>query len=153
MIVGLENTLCITRSVVSTPVSLDVRSRISHGLSKEGWSITKNFLTEWSIITFGFFTFVPEIQEFCTFTCIGLVTDFYMQLFFYSPILTFDLLRIDSQYKEELSVLQANRNNSTAAVSNYPSVICPFTKVMPIWFDKPRTLPVEKEAQHQNSTR
>lgn len=41
MVLSLENILCITRSVVYTPPSLDVASRLSHGLSLEGYSITK----------------------------------------------------------------------------------------------------------------
>lgn len=32
------------------------------GLSKEGWSITKNLVAELLIILVGFFTFVPAIQ-------------------------------------------------------------------------------------------
>ena len=32
------------------------------GLSKEGWFITKNLVTELAILLVGFFTFVPAIQ-------------------------------------------------------------------------------------------
>lgn len=35
---------------------------ITSGLSKEGWSITKNLLTELLLLTFAFLTFVPAIQ-------------------------------------------------------------------------------------------
>lgn len=46
ILVGLENVLVLTKSVVSTPQHLDVKIRVAQGLSKEGWSITKNILVE-----------------------------------------------------------------------------------------------------------
>nr|KAG5700923.1 hypothetical protein BaRGS_034208 [Batillaria attramentaria] len=85
MIIGLENVLVITKSVVSTPVHLDVKIRVAQGLSKEGWYITKNLCTELFIIFIGFFTFVPAIQEFCLFALVGLWTDFFLQMFFLPP--------------------------------------------------------------------
>lgn len=77
VIIGLENVLVLTKSVVSTPVHLEVKYRIAQGLKKEGWSITKNLTTELLIILVGFFTFVPAIQEFCLFAVVGLLTDFF----------------------------------------------------------------------------
>lgn len=84
--VGLENVLVLTKSVVSTPSHLDVKIRVAQGLSREGWSITKNLLTEVTILTVGFFTFVPAIQEFCIFAVVGLLSDFFLQMFFYSTV-------------------------------------------------------------------
>ncbi len=52
----------MTKSVVSTPAHLDIKVRVAQGLSREGWSITKNLMTEITLLTFGFFTFVPIIQ-------------------------------------------------------------------------------------------
>lgn len=60
--VGLENILVLTKSVVSTPPHLDSKIRVAQGLSREGWSITKNLLTELTILTVGLFTLVPSIQ-------------------------------------------------------------------------------------------
>ena len=54
--------LVMTKSVVSTPAHLDIKVRVAQGLSREGWSITKNLMTETTLLTFGFFTFVPVIQ-------------------------------------------------------------------------------------------
>ena len=62
MFLGLENMLVMTKSVVSTPAHLDIKVRVAQGLSREGWSITKNLMTETTLLTFGFFTFVPVIQ-------------------------------------------------------------------------------------------
>lgn len=62
LMLGLENMLVLTKSVVSTPAHLDIKVRVAQGLSREGWSITKNLMTEITLLTFGFFTFVPIIQ-------------------------------------------------------------------------------------------
>lgn len=95
IIVGLENVLVLTKSVVSTPAHLDVKIRVAQALSKEGWSITKNLLTEVTILTIGLFTFVPAIQEFCIFAIVGLVNDFFLQMMFFSTILAIDIRRTE----------------------------------------------------------
>ncbi|XP_076756300.1 SREBP cleavage activating protein [Xylocopa sonorina] len=103
IIVGLENVLVLTKSVVSTPAQLDVKIRVAQALSKEGWSITKNLLTEVTILTIGLFTFVPAIQEFCIFAIVGLVNDFFLQMVFFSTILAIDIKR--SELSSETSKL------------------------------------------------
>ncbi|XP_076236809.1 SREBP cleavage activating protein isoform X2 [Calliopsis andreniformis] len=95
IIVGLENVLVLTKSVVSAPAHLDVKIRVAQALSKEGWSITKNLLTEVTILTIGLFTFVPAIQEFCIFAIVGLVNDFFLQMVFFSTILAIDIRRTE----------------------------------------------------------
>lgn len=95
IIVGLENVLILTKSVVSTPAHLDIKIRVAQGLSKEGWSITKNLLTEVTILTIGLFTFVPAIQEFCIFAIVGLLNDFFLQIVFFSTILAVDIRRTE----------------------------------------------------------
>ena len=57
---------------------------ILSGLSKEGWSITKNLCTELTIVVFGFFTFVPAIQVRSYFKVEGI----WMYLFIYLFILS-----------------------------------------------------------------
>lgn len=123
-VIGFENIICITHAVVKTSANLDVKSRIAHGLSYEGFSITKNFLVELTIVALGFLTNVPEVEEFCTLALIGLVVDFFMQLFFYMPCLTLDLLRFDAYEKRMLTLAQTN-NNDTLTLKNYPPVYCP----------------------------
>lgn len=103
IIVGLENVLVLTKSVVSTPLHLDVKIRNAKGLSKEGWSITKNLLLEITILTFGLFTFVPAIQEFCIFAIVGLLTDFFLQMTFFSTILSLDISRSEGSINEKSS--------------------------------------------------
>lgn len=96
ILVGLENVLVITKSVVSTPQHLDVKIRVAQGLSKEGWSITKNLLSEITILTIGLFTFVPAIQEFCIFAIVGLLTDFFLQMLLFCTILGIDTRRMEN---------------------------------------------------------
>ncbi|KAK3752384.1 hypothetical protein QZH41_008587, partial [Actinostola sp. cb2023] len=100
IMVGVENTLVITKSVVSTPVDLDVKIRVAQGLSKEGKYMMKNLATEMFVIGLGYFTYVPDIQEFCLFALIGLLTDFFLQVFLFSTILSIDIRRMEvcSQY-------------------------------------------------------
>lgn len=93
LLIGLENALVLTKSVSSTPFHLDVKIRIAQGLSKEGWSITKNLLLEITVLTFGLFTFVPAIQEFCIFSIVTLISDFFLQMLFFLTILGLDISR------------------------------------------------------------
>ncbi|KAM8826089.1 sterol regulatory element-binding protein cleavage-activating protein isoform 1-T1 [Synchiropus picturatus] len=95
VVIGLENVLVLTKSVVSTPVDLEVKLRIAQGLSNESWSIMKNMATELCIILIGYFTLVPAIQEFCLFALVGLVSDFFLQMLFFTTILSIDIRRME----------------------------------------------------------
>lgn len=95
IIVGLENVLILTKSVTSTDSRLDVKIRLAQGLSKEGWSITKNLLTEITILTVGLFTFVPFIQESSIFMIVSLISDFFIQMAFFATILGIDVRRME----------------------------------------------------------
>lgn len=122
VLIGVENVLVITKSVVSTPVELDVKYRVATGLSKEGWYIMKNLVIELAIILVGFFTFVPAIQEFCFFALVGLLTDFFMQMVFFVTVLSVDIRRM------ELSDLHKSKQSSGVGdVPNLePLFHCPF---------------------------
>ncbi|XP_069778251.1 sterol regulatory element-binding protein cleavage-activating protein isoform X2 [Narcine bancroftii] len=95
VVIGLENVLVLTKSVVSTPVDLEVKLRIAQGLSNESWSIMKNMATELVIILIGYFTLVPAIQEFCLFAVVGLVSDFFLQMCFFTTVLSIDIRRME----------------------------------------------------------
>ncbi|XP_030743458.1 sterol regulatory element-binding protein cleavage-activating protein isoform X2 [Echinops telfairi] len=95
VVIGLENVLVLTKSVVSTPVDLEVKLRIAQGLSNESWSIMKNVATELGIILIGYFTLVPAIQEFCLFAVVGLVSDFFLQMLFFTTVLSIDIRRME----------------------------------------------------------
>ncbi|KAK6639923.1 hypothetical protein RUM43_008200 [Polyplax serrata] len=96
--VGLENVLVITKSITNTPAHLDVKIRVAQGLSREGWSITKNLLIQVTILTIGFGTFVSAIQELCILGIVGLVCDFFLQLLFFTTVLSIDIHRAESNY-------------------------------------------------------
>ncbi|XP_069501931.1 sterol regulatory element-binding protein cleavage-activating protein [Ambystoma mexicanum] len=95
VVIGLENVLVLTKSVVSTPADLEVKLRIAQGLSNESWSIMKNMATELGIILIGYFTLVPAIQEFCLFAVVGLVSDFFLQMLFFTTVLSIDIRRME----------------------------------------------------------
>ncbi|PIO55720.1 hypothetical protein TELCIR_22892, partial [Teladorsagia circumcincta] len=59
---------------------------------------------ELSFLAVGYATRIAEIQEFCMFAFIGLVIDFYMQMFFYAPCLTFDLQRLSVEEKTKFAL-------------------------------------------------
>ncbi|XP_037299802.1 sterol regulatory element-binding protein cleavage-activating protein [Manduca sexta] len=95
IIVALENVLVLTKSVTSTDSRLDVKIRLAQGLSKEGWSITKNLLTEITIFTVSFFTFVPFIQEFSIFMIVSLISDYFIQMVFFATALGIDVQHME----------------------------------------------------------
>lgn len=95
ILVGLENSLVITKSVVSMDETFDVKIRVAQALSKEGWHISKTLLTEITILTIGLATFVPVIQEFCVFAIVGLLSDFMLQMLLFSTILAMNIKRAE----------------------------------------------------------
>ncbi|KAL4222496.1 hypothetical protein ACF0H5_018535 [Mactra antiquata] len=127
VLIGVENVLVMTKSVVSTSVELDVKYRVATGLSKEGWGITKNLVIELAIILIGFFTFVPAIQEFCLFALVGLLTDFFLQMIFFVTVLSLDIRRM------ELTDLQKQRTSSSPVDQPIlePLFKCPFKSRVP----------------------
>ncbi|KAI6224453.1 Sterol regulatory element-binding protein cleavage-activating protein [Aphelenchoides fujianensis] len=149
IIVGLENVLCITRSVVYTSPTLDVPSRLSQGLSFEGFSIVKFFLLESAFLAVGWATQVPEIQEFALFAIIGLIVDLYMQLFFFCPCLAFDLYRMDADDKQRFSLMLFNTD--IRKLRSYSNPRCPARYFFPSFFaQKNRLVRTNSESNIQN---
>ena len=103
--IGLENILVITKSVVATHSHFDVDKRIAIGLSREGGSIIKNLFLELVIIGLGYLTYVPRINEFCAFAFVGILTDFFIGMFFFVTVLSLDIRRLDVEdpYQEPVS--------------------------------------------------
>lgn len=127
ILVGLENVLVLTKSVVSTPQHLDVKIRVAQGLSKEGWSITKNLLLEITILTIGLATFVPVIQEFCIFAITGLFSDFFLQMLFFSTILGIDVHRMEISAEKTHTNF---RNSLYQTHGLYDKIPTPYTRGM-----------------------
>lgn len=121
IILGVENILVITKSVVSTPVDLEVKIRVAQGLSKEGWYILKNFWTEIAICSLFYLTYVPAIQEFCLFATICLFSDFYLQMVLFVTVLSIDIRRMELSDLQRLQQTAGQRRvgdvSSTASRS------------------------------------
>lgn len=142
IIVGLENVLVLTKSVTSTDSRLDVKIRLAQGLSKEGWSITKNLLTEITIFTVSFFTFVPFIQEFSIFMIISLVSDYFMQMVFFATILGIDVRRMELfQEKNSKLHLKEYFNGNNALNWRYNKSHIEETNISPTKMTKSKSHP------------
>ena len=92
--ISLENMLIVTRSIIESPAHLDVKIRVAQGLGKEGWNMTKNLFCEITILTAVFVVvgfMDPTTQEFCTLAVMGLLADFFLQIFFFVTLLSMDM--------------------------------------------------------------
>ncbi|GFU36985.1 sterol regulatory element-binding protein cleavage-activating protein [Nephila pilipes] len=136
VVIGLENMLVLTQSVVSTPVHLDVKLRVAQGLSKEGWSITKNLLSELALLMIAFLTFNPQIQEFCLFAVVGLLTDFFLQLVFFATFLSVDIRRMEVTDLQRNCIREVTgiRNNQSTGRTNDDQHLrsSPQARLMPV---------------------
>ncbi|GMS86038.1 hypothetical protein PENTCL1PPCAC_8213, partial [Pristionchus entomophagus] len=133
LIIGLENCLCITKAVVYTPPSMDVPARISLGLSSEGYSLVKYFVIEQFFLAVAFFIFpLAEIRDFVKFASIGLIVDFYMQMFFFAPCLAFDLQALSEAEKTRFAYqLLAS---DIPRLRHFPPISCPMKRLLPRLF-------------------
>ncbi len=95
VIIGLENTLIIVKAVMSTPEELEVKHRITTGLSKEGQVLMKNVLTPSLLLGIGVLAFNYTMKEFCIIALVGLLCDSFLQLVFFLTILSIDLRRME----------------------------------------------------------
>ena len=80
-------------------------------MSKEGWNITKNLFSEITVLTLGFFLGILDssIQDFCLLAVMCLLTDFYLQTFFFLTVLSMDINRtkmVDLVQKQNLKTFQ-----------------------------------------------
>lgn len=116
ILVGLENCLVITKSVVSTDDTFDVKIRVAQALSKEGWHISKTLMTEITILTMGLATFVPVIQEFSVFAIVGLLSDYMLQMLLFSTILAMNIKRTEysNEIKHRPKMMLSFTNNSNS---------------------------------------
>ena len=92
-LVGFENSMALVRSVLASPDHLDVKIRVAKGLAKEGWTVTKYFLSMITFVTIFFFLFIPLVQEICIYGSLVLLSDLYFQLVFVTSVISLDLHR------------------------------------------------------------
>ena len=95
VVIGLENILIITKAVISTDPGLDVKFRIAEGLSREGKALTNNLVTVLCLVVLGIFTFNYAMKEFCIIALVGLLCDFFLQLVFFTTVLSIDMRRME----------------------------------------------------------
>ncbi|XP_065836972.1 sterol regulatory element-binding protein cleavage-activating protein-like isoform X2 [Oscarella lobularis] len=93
--IGVENVLVLIKAVTSTSIYLDVNVRVAEGLSKEGFALTKNLLSELALFTVGYFTYQPVMQEFCLLAIIAFLCDFFLQAVFFPSVLSIDIRRLE----------------------------------------------------------
>ena len=123
-IVGLENVLTITRSVTITAGDQEVHIRIAQGLQTEGTKITKNVCGLALMFLVGICSPVPAaFHEFCVVGLVCVICDFFLQLFFFVPVLSLDIRRL------ELADLKSGP---------YPAPSVPINGKLPDWNDRPR---------------
>jgi len=106
IVIGLENVMIITNSVVSIERDIDVSARVAKGMGKEGWYITKNICAELAILGAGYYTHIPSVQEFCIFAFVGVLSDFFLQMVFFAPILAVDIRRAEICHLEQITTVQ-----------------------------------------------
>ncbi|VDO07025.1 unnamed protein product [Rodentolepis nana] len=123
VLIGFEKLLSVTKAVVNTPIDIPVKYRIAQGLAKEGWPMTKNLMLAFVGTAFGFLTFNSGIQEFCLIAIVSYTTDFFLQMFFFVPVLAIDIRRM------ELADLQ-----NFAILSAMPMVATDFDRLQPSGF-------------------
>nr|XP_054767941.1 sterol regulatory element-binding protein cleavage-activating protein-like [Lytechinus pictus] len=129
ILIGLENILVLIKSVTSTPMDLPVELRIAQGLSKEGWSITKNMWTEILIVLIGLFTFVSAVQEFCLLALVAMFSDLFLQMMFFVSILALDFrrLEISDLYKSGMmQSIQDSPDGVRPSRTHHRSFLSPF---------------------------
>lgn len=115
VVIGLENILLITKSVISTPRELDVPLRIAKGLGQQGVAITRSLATQISLLMVSYLTFNPSIQEFCLISILGLVNNFFLTMSFFLAILSIDLKRLELS---DMRHTPASRTNNTVQNTN-----------------------------------
>lgn len=95
VVIGLENILIVTKAVISTDPGLAVKFRIAEGLSREGKALTNNLVTVLCLVVLGIFTFNYAMKEFCIIALVGLLCDFFLQLVFFTTVLSIDMRRME----------------------------------------------------------
>nr|CDS28191.1 sterol regulatory element binding protein [Hymenolepis microstoma] len=121
VLIGFEKLLSVTKAVVNTPIDIPVKYRIAQGLAKEGWPMTKNLMFAFVGTAFGFLTFNSGIQEFCLIAIVSYTTDFFLQMFFFVPVLAIDIRRMELADLQNFAILSAMPMTTTDSDRLQPS--------------------------------
>lgn len=97
-------------------MSVSSLSRIAEGLSKEGKSLLYNLLTIICLVVLGMFTFNYAMKEFCTIALVGILCDYFLQMVFFTTVLSIDMKRLElSDLKDTSSHHHGNQQMGGAA--------------------------------------
>lgn len=115
--VGVENIFVITNGVTTTAIDLPVNERVGRGLGKVGASITVALFGELAIFVLGTATSIPPLQEFSLFASVAVVVDYFLQITFFTTVLSIDFRRLELSDLSKRRVVEIIRQNSTKALS------------------------------------
>eukprot|EP00124_Ichthyophonus_hoferi_P001726 Ihof_evm9s98 gene=Ihof_evmTU9s98 len=93
--IGVENIFYITNAVVTTSLDLPVRERVAEGLAKAGAPVLLSLAAKLSLTALGTLTSIPALREFCIFTFVSVVADFFMQVTLFITVLSIDIRRME----------------------------------------------------------
>ncbi|KAJ3333530.1 hypothetical protein HDU76_007060 [Blyttiomyces sp. JEL0837] len=125
--IGVENILVLTNAVVTTSLDLPVKERVGLGLSKVGWKMSISVAGELSFLLTVSMIDIPALQEFCLFACVSVVMDFFMQITFFTTILSIDIRRLELSDLHKLSrmkkVVAASKTDEGMVDSDFESQV------------------------------
>eukprot|EP01135_Chromosphaera_perkinsii_P008000 Nk52_evm72s1073 gene=Nk52_evmTU72s1073 len=93
--IGVENIFVITNSVVATDFDLPVKVRIAEGLSAVGGKILSSLLTELVLFVVVGCAQIPALTEFAVFAIVAVLSDFFLQIMFFTTVLSIDIRRME----------------------------------------------------------
>ncbi|KAL7419633.1 hypothetical protein Q5752_005546 [Cryptotrichosporon argae] len=96
VVVGAENMSTLTRAVFSVPFSYSVPVRIGIGLSKVGSTIAITSLTDlFLMLAVWLLVDLKPVREFCLFSAVVIITDWFMLHTFFLTVLSIDAQRLE----------------------------------------------------------
>lgn len=96
VVIGSESMFVLTNAIISTPIALTVPTRVATGLAKAGVAIAVTVMSDVALMSaIMIFVDVRAVREFCIFAIFSLFVDFFMQMTFFSTVLSIDLQRLE----------------------------------------------------------
>lgn len=96
VVIGSESMFVLTNAIISTPIALTVPTRVATGLAKVGVAIAVTVMSDVALMSaIMIFVDVRAVREFCIFAIFSLFVDFFMQMTFFSTVLSIDLQRLE----------------------------------------------------------
>ncbi|KAJ3291120.1 hypothetical protein HK104_006324 [Borealophlyctis nickersoniae] len=116
--VGVENIFVLTNAVVMTSLDLPVKERVGLGLAKVGVQMSMSLFGEMFFLLTGSLIGVPALQEFCLFGAVSIVMDYFLQITFFTTILSIDIRRLELSELHKLRRIQIAQAQNQTAGSN-----------------------------------